>query len=145
MHLYACVPNICIPICSISLIWLLIFILLLWHIIHNRSTPFDIFYIFFLWYILTFLAIYSEKAMAPHSSTLAWKIPRTGKPGGLQFKGSLRVGHNWATSLSLFTFMHWKRKWQPTPVLLPGESQGQGSLVGCHLWGCIESDRTEAT
>ena len=39
--------------------------------------------------------------------------------------GSLRVGHDWATSLSLFTFMHWRRKWQPTPVFLPGESQGQ--------------------
>ena len=49
------------------------------------------------------------------------------------------------TSLSLFIFMHWRRKWQPTPVLLPGESQGQGSLVGCHLWGRTESDTTEAT
>ena len=48
--------------------------------------------------------------------------------------GSLGVGHNWATSLSLFTFMHWRRKWQPTPVFLPGESQRRGSLVGCHLW-----------
>ena len=44
-----------------------------------------------------------------------------------------RVGHNWATSLSLFTFMHWRRKWQPIPVFLPGKSQGQGSLVGCCL------------
>ena len=50
-----------------------------------------------------------------------------------------------ATSLSLFTFMHWRRKWQPTPVFLPGESQGWGNLVGCHLWGRTESDRTEAT
>ena len=48
---------------------------------------------------------------------------------------SLRVGHDWATSLSFFTFMHWRRKWQPTPVFLPGESQGRGSLVGCRLWG----------
>ena len=47
--------------------------------------------------------------------------------------GSLRVGHDWATSLSLFTFLHWRRKWQPTPVFLPGESQGRGSLVGCRL------------
>ena len=54
--------------------------------------------------------------------------------------GLLRVGHNWVTSLSLFTYIHWRRKWQPTPVLLPGESQGWGSLVGCHLWGCTESD-----
>ena len=40
---------------------------------------------------------------------------------------------------------HWRRKWQPTPVFLPGESQGQGSLVGCRLWGRTESDTTEAT
>ena len=49
------------------------------------------------------------------------------------------------TSLSHFTFMHWSRKWQPTPVFLPGESQGWQSLVGCRLWGCTESDTTEAT
>ena len=41
--------------------------------------------------------------------------------------------------------MHWRRKWQPTPVFLPGESQGQDSLVGCRLWGRRESDMTEAT
>ena len=83
--------------------------------------------------------------MEPHSSTLAWKIPWTGKPGGLRSMGSLRIGHDWATSLSLFTFMHWRRKWQPTPVFLPRESQGQRSLVGCHLWGRTESDTTEVT
>ena len=44
-----------------------------------------------------------------------------------------------------FHFMHWRRKWQPTPVFLPGESQGRGSLVGCRLWGCTESDMTEVT
>ena len=55
-----------------------------------------------------------EKAMAPHSSTLAWKIPWMEEPGRLQSMGSIRVGHDWATSLSLFTFMHWRRKWQPT-------------------------------
>ena len=87
----------------------------------------------------------SEKAMAPHPSTLAWQIPWMEEPGRLQSMGSLRVGHDWATSLSLFTFMHWRRKWQPTPVLLPGESQGWGSLVGCCLWGRTESDMTEAT
>ena len=48
-------------------------------------------------------------------------------------------------SLSLFTFMHWRRKWQATPVFLPGEPQGWRSLVGCHLWGRIESYTTEAT
>ena len=91
------------------------------------------------------LAEMAEKAMAPHSSTLAWKIPWTEEPGGLQSMGLRRVGHDWATSLSLVTFMHGRRKWQPTPVFLPGESQGQGSLVGCCLWGHRESDTTEAT
>ena len=78
--------------------------------------------------------------MAPHSSTLAWKIPWMKEPGGLQSMGSLS-----RTRLSDFTFTHWRRKWQPTPVFLPGESQGQGSLVGCRLWGHTESDMTEAT
>ena len=85
------------------------------------------------------------QAMAPHSSTLAWEIPWAEEPGRLQSMGSLRVRHDWVTSLSLFTFMHWRRKWQPTPVFLPGESQGRGSLVGCRLRGHTESDRTEAT
>ena len=53
----------------------------------------------------------------------------------LQSLGSLRVKHDWATSLSLFSFTHWRRKWQPTPVFLHGEFQGWGSLVGCRLWG----------
>ena len=39
--------------------------------------------------------------------------------------------------------MHWRKKWQPTPVFLPGESQGQGSLVGFRLWGRTVSDMTE--
>ena len=86
-----------------------------------------------------------EKAMAPHSSTLAWKIPWTEEPGRLQSVGSWRVRHDWAISLSLFTFMHWRRKWQPTPVFLPGESQRQRGLVGCRLWGRTEWDMTEVT
>ena len=81
------------------------------HVAANDKTS------FFLW--LSSIPLL-EKAMAPHSSTLAWKIPWTEGPGGLQSMGSRRVGHNWATSLSLFTFMHWRRKWQPTPVFLPG-------------------------
>ena len=75
-----------------------------------------------IYYIYSF----SEKAMAPRSSTLAWRFPWTEEPGGLQSTGSLRVRHDWATSLSLFTLTHWRR-WQSTPVFLPGESQGQGA------------------
>ena len=58
------------------------------------------------------------------TSTLAWKIPWMEEPGRLRSMGSLRVGHDWATSLSLFTFTHWRRKWQPTPVFLPGVWDG---------------------
>ena len=79
-----------------------------------------------------------EKAMASHSSTLAWKIPWMEEPGRLQSIGLLRVGQDSATSLSLFTYMHWRRKWQPTPVFLPGESQGRGSLVAA-VYGVTQS------
>ena len=81
--------------------------------------------------------------MAPHSSTLAWKIPWTEEPGRLQ---SISLEES-RTRLSdfTFTFTHWRREWQPTPVFLPGESQGRGSLVGCRLWGRTGSDTTEAT
>ena len=83
--------------------------------------------------------------MAPRSSTLAWKIPWMEEPGGLQSMGLLRVGHDWVTSLSLFTFMHRRRKWQPTPVFLPGESQGRWGLTGCRLWDRTELGMTEVT
>ena len=85
--------------------------------------------------------------------------PQTEKGNGtpLQYsclKNPMDGGACWAavhgvaksqTRLSDFTFMHWRRNWQPTPLFLPGESQGWGSLVGCYLWGCTESDTTEAT
>ena len=86
-----------------------------------------------------------EKEIATHSSILAWRVPWTEEPGGLLSMGLHRVGHDWAISLSLSTFMHWRRKWQPTPVFLPGESQGRRSLVGCRLWGHTELDTTEVT
>ena len=89
--------------------------------------------------------ILTEKAMATHSSSLAWKIPWVEEPGRLQSMGSQRVRQDWPTSFSLITFMLWRRKWQPTPVFLPGKSQGQGSLVCCRLWGHTKSDTTEAT
>ena len=73
--------------------------------------------------------------MASHSSTLAWKIPWMEEPGRLQSMGSLRVRHDWATSLSLSTFMRWRRKWQTTPVFLPGETQGLGKPGGLPSMG----------
>ena len=66
--------------------------------------------------------------------------------GGAWWAAVHGVSKSWIR-LSDFTFtltlMHWRRKWQPTPVFLPGEPQGWGSLVGFCLWGCTESDTTE--
>ena len=66
--------------------------------------------------------------------------------GGVWWAAVHGVTTSW-TLLSdfTFTFIYWRRKWQPTPVFLPGESQGRETLVGCHLWGRTESDTTEAT
>ena len=75
---------------------------------------------------------------SPHSSTLAWRIPWMEEPGRLQSMGSPRVGHNWATSLSRFTFMHWRRKWQLTPGLLPGESR-EGGAWWAAIYGVAQS------
>ena len=80
------------------------------------------------WYKQNVMLICGEGNGTP-LQYFAWKIPWMEELGRLQSMGSLRVGHDWVTSLSLFTFMHWRRKWQPTPVFLPGESQGRGSLV----------------
>ena len=82
--------------------------------------------------------------MAPHSSVLAWKIPWMEEPGRLQSMGSLRVGHDSVTSFSVFTFMHWRRKWQPPPVFLPENSRDGGAW-----WAAVsevtQSDTTEMT
>ena len=74
--------------------------------------------------------------MVPHSSTLAWKIPWMEEPGRLQSMGSLRIRHDWATSLSLFISMHWRRKWQPTPGRIPGTGEPGGlPSMGSHRVG----------
>ena len=107
-----------------------------------------------------------EKAMATHSSVLAWRIPGTREPGGLPSVGSHGVEHNRsdlaaaAAALSSGSAVKnrpvnpvdagssgrsLEKEWQPIPVFLPGESQGRQSLVLCRLWGRTESDTTEAT
>ena len=113
--------------------------------IWENSSPPHIVLCFLMLFFIVPSTFHLGKAMAPHSSTLAWKIPWVEEPGRLQSMGSLGVRHYLMTSLSLFIFMRWRRKWQLTPVFLPGESQGQGSLVGCRLWGHTESDTTEVT
>ena len=99
---------------------------------------------FFHWQVDS-LPMSHQEASIEHTSSCLEKSHGLEDPGRLQSMGSLRVRHNWATSLLLFTFMHWGRKWQPIPVFLPGESQGRGSLVGCRLQRCTELDTTEAT
>ena len=132
-------------------------LLLLNDILHSCSSPppshyqlsIPISYDLLLWtYLLTpnkpFITLNKEKAMAPHSSTLAWKISWTEKPGGLQSMGSQRVRHNWVTSLSLSCI----GEGNGNPLqcsCLENRSQGQGSLMGCHLWGRTELDMTEVT
>ena len=81
-----------------------------------------------------------EEAMALHSSTLAWEIPWTEEPDGLQSMGSRRVRHDWATSLSRIG------EGNGNPLQCSClENPRDGSLVGCHLWGRTESDTTEVT
>ena len=90
----------------------------------------------------TSLGTTSEKAMAP---TLVLLPGKSHGPRSLvaAVHGVAKSGTRLSVFTSLFSFMHWRRKWQPTPVLLPGESLGRGSLVGCCLWGRTESDTTE--
>ena len=131
-----------------------------------------------------------EEEMATHSSILAWRIPWTEEPDGLQPMGSQRVWHDWRTNTVNFYFklkynivlisgvqhndsifillgrgnfsplpllssggrtdnkidlrkINWRRRWHPTPVLLPGKSHGRRSLVGCSPWNREELDTTE--
>ena len=123
--------------------------------INNLKKVFDV-CSFYIW----------EKEMATHSSILAWRIPGTAEPGGLPSMGSHIVGHDWSdlaavlhyslyidcffiSSRSLLNFFthtapfHWRRRWHPTPELLPGESHEWRSLVGWSPWGREESDTTE--
>jgi len=107
-----------------------------------------------LWCLLSHSA---EKAMAPHSSTLAWKIPWAEKPGRLQSMGSLRVRHNWATSLSLFTFLHWRMQekkmathssvlaWRIPGTGEPGGLLSMGSHRVGHGWSDLAAAAAEGT
>ena len=79
-----------------------------------------------------------------YSTPIQYSCLENPMDGGTWWAAVHGVAKSWtrlSDSLSLFTFMHWRRKWQSTPVFLPGESQGWGSLVGCRLWGCTELDQ----
>ena len=80
--------------------------------------------------------------MAPHSSTLAWKIPWMEEPGGLQSMGSIRVRHNFTFT---FHFHALEKEMATHSSVLAWRIPGMGEPGGCHLWGRTESDTTEAT
>ena len=90
----------------------------------------------------------NSKGLEGNGTPLQYPCLENPKDGGAWWAADYGVAQS-RTRLSNFTslstFMHWRRKWQPTPVFLPGESQGRGSLVGCRLWGRTESDTTEVT
>jgi len=102
-----------------------------------------------MWYVRGVVVRHLEKAMAPHSSTLAWKLPWTEEPGRLQSMGSWRVGHDWATSLSLFHFPALEKEMATHSSVLAwripgtGESGGLPS-VGLHRVGHDWSDLAAA-
>ena len=115
--------------------------------LHNTFFPFTLLQqklFFHLYNVRLFLtdkgnsANYKEKAMATHSSTLAWKIPWAEEPGRLQSTRSLRLGHNWVTSLSLFTFMHWRGNGNPfqCPCL---ENPRDGGAWWAAVYGVAQS------
>ena len=119
----------------------------------NGKTQILFFFFFFFFFLLKFLNLKNCDKIhitlgEGNGTPLQYSCLENPMDGGacwLQSMGLLRVGHDWATSLWLFTFLHWRRKWQPTPVFLPGESQGWGSLGHCHLWGQTELDTTVVT
>ena len=80
--------------------------------------------------------------MAPHSRTLAWKIPWMEEPGGLQSMGSLKVRHDFTFT---FHFHALEKEMATHSSVLAWRIPGTGGLVGCRLWGRTESDTTEAT
>ena len=91
---------------------------------------------------LSFPPLFSEKAMTPYSC-LENPMDRGAWWAAVHGVAKSRT---WLSDFTFtFTLMYWRRKWKPTPVFLPGESQGRGSLVGCHLWGRTQSDMAEVT
>ena len=103
----------------------------------------------FLFLCLTYFTGYdglSEKAMAPHSSTLAWKIPWMEEPGGLQSMGSIRVRHNFTFTFHFHALEKEMEKEMAThSSVLAWRIPGMGEPGGCHLWGLTELDTTEVT
>ena len=109
--------------------------------IYSVTTRWNVLYMSLIYLVYSIIQIL-EKEMATQSITPAWKIPWMEEPGRLQSMQSQRVEHKQLHFLSFYSSF-WRRKWQCTPLFLPGESHGQRGLVGYSLWGCKESDTTK--
>ena len=114
---------------------------LVWPVLELQTNSHTVWTLFCLFFFIQHNGFYICVTVC----TLAWKLSWTEEPGRLESMGSLRVRHDWGISLLLFTFMHWRRKWKPTPVFLSEESQGWRSLMGYRLWCRTELDTTEVT
>ena len=93
---------------------------------------------------ITIINIYSPNIGEGDGTPFQYSCLENPMGGGARKAAVHGVGKS-RIRLSNFTFTRWRRKWQPTPAFLLGESQGRGSLVGCRLWGRTESGTTEAT
>ena len=153
MYLLACLVGLCVCVCSmyiynsnrIVFLWMIcnrvqgIFLLISEEVSSFMKRPL---------FLQCFKCLWCHKSQRKQWHPLQCPCLENPMDGGAWWAavhGVWKVGHDWVTSHSLFTCMHWRRKWQPTPVFLPGESQGRGSLVGCRLSGRTESDTTEVT
>ena len=94
-----------------------------------------------------FLAFAKSQIISSAQGHFSWVYRAVGFPGGSMEKHlPAKIYLEIPSKLMMSLLSSWRRKWQPTPVFLPGESQGWRSLVGCRcLWGCTELDTTEAT
>ena len=152
IHSHSLIPQVPGHQCSIFCLWICIF----WTFHINQTIQYVISVSGFFHFVIFLRFIYVVTCISQCSLPFCgWVIFHYGTPlqysclenpmdGGTWWAAVHGVSRN-QTRLSDFTFMHWRRKWQPTAVFLPGESQGRGSLVGCRLWSRTESDTTEAT
>ena len=155
--LHRCVPEVCIPLTNCRL-WLEILPSGMSQrgtghslsLLNTSFTNFSESFCYLFWGTHTLFNSKDVKIEKKSRSVLFATTPPVENPmdGGAWWAAVHGVANSrtqLSDSLSLFTFIHWRRKWQPTPVFLPGESQGRGSLVDCRLWSRTASDVTEVT
>ena len=103
--------------------------------------------LFFFYDWVVFNCIYTTSSLSIHllMSTDCLHILAIDTTRNIKVQKSLWIGVFFTNPQKWNCYSSQRRQWQPTPVFLPGESQGQGSLVGCRLWGRTQLDTTEAT